>query len=33
MTECLPYYVDLFDQMKSQASTAKAAKPTVSGSR
>ena len=35
MSECLPYYVDLFRQMKSQALTANAsaAKPTVSGSK
>jgi len=30
MSECLPYYVDLFHEMKNQAL---AAKPTVSGSR
>jgi 3beta-hydroxy-delta5-steroid dehydrogenase/steroid delta-isomerase len=30
MSECLPYYVDMFHQMKNQAS---AAKPAVSGSR
>jgi 3beta-hydroxy-delta5-steroid dehydrogenase/steroid delta-isomerase len=36
LDECLPYYVDLFRQMKNEATTAKgatAAKPTVSGSR
>ncbi len=34
MAECLPYYVDMFKQMKSQALAAKtAAKPMVSGSR
>src|SRR6201997_2497083 len=35
MSECLPYYVDMFRQMKSQALAAKtsAAKPTVSGSK
>jgi 3beta-hydroxy-Delta5-steroid dehydrogenase / steroid Delta-isomerase len=34
MAECLPYYVDMFRQMKSQAQAAKAtAKPAVSGSR
>ena len=36
MAECLPYYVELFQQMKNQALAAKAvsaAKPTVSGSR
>jgi 3beta-hydroxy-Delta5-steroid dehydrogenase / steroid Delta-isomerase len=34
LTECLPYYVDMFQQMKSQALAAKgAAKPVVSGSR
>jgi 3beta-hydroxy-Delta5-steroid dehydrogenase / steroid Delta-isomerase len=36
MSECLPYYVDLFNQMKTEALAAKAgdsAKPTVSGSR
>jgi 3beta-hydroxy-delta5-steroid dehydrogenase/steroid delta-isomerase len=35
MSECLPYYVDLFRQMKSQALTANAsaAEPTVSGSK
>jgi 3beta-hydroxy-delta5-steroid dehydrogenase/steroid delta-isomerase len=33
MSECLPYYVDLFQQMKSQDLGAKtAARPTVSGS-
>ena len=35
ISECLPYYVDMFRQMKSQALAAKAAaaKPTVSGSK
>jgi 3beta-hydroxy-delta5-steroid dehydrogenase/steroid delta-isomerase len=35
LAECLPYYVGLFQQMKSDAQAAKgaAAKPTVSGSR
>ena len=34
MAECLPYYVDMFKQMKSQALAAKtAAKPLVSGAR
>ncbi len=33
MSECLPYYVDMFRQMKSQALAAKTAKPTVSGPR
>ena len=34
MAECLPYYVEMFKQMKSQALAAKtAAKPMVSGSR
>jgi len=35
LSECLPYYVDMFEQMKNQALAAKAtpAKPTVSGSR
>jgi 3beta-hydroxy-delta5-steroid dehydrogenase/steroid delta-isomerase len=36
MAECLPYYVGLFHEMKTQAQeekTAAAAKPTVSGSR
>lgn len=36
LSECLPYYVDLFNQMKAHAQAAKAAstaKPTVSGSR
>jgi 3beta-hydroxy-delta5-steroid dehydrogenase/steroid delta-isomerase len=36
MAECLPYYVGLFNQMKSEAKAAKgapAAKPTVSGTR
>src|SRR6202045_163860 len=33
ISECLPYYVDMFRQMKSQAPAAKtAARPTVSGS-
>jgi 3beta-hydroxy-Delta5-steroid dehydrogenase / steroid Delta-isomerase len=34
LTECVPYYVDMFHQMKSEALAAKAAaKRTVSGSR
>ncbi len=33
MSECLPYYVNMFQEMKSQALAAKATKPTVSGSR
>jgi 3beta-hydroxy-Delta5-steroid dehydrogenase / steroid Delta-isomerase len=36
MAECLPYYIEMFQQMKNQALAAKAAptaKPTVSGSR
>ena len=36
MAECLPYYVGLFHQMKSEALAAKtvtSAKPTVAGSR
>ena len=35
LTECLPYYLDLFEQIKKQALAAKstAAKPTVSESR
>jgi 3beta-hydroxy-Delta5-steroid dehydrogenase / steroid Delta-isomerase len=34
MAECLPYYVEMFQQMKGQARAAKtAAKPAVSGSR
>jgi 3beta-hydroxy-delta5-steroid dehydrogenase/steroid delta-isomerase len=35
LAECLPYYVALFQQMKSQTPGAKAvpAKPVVSGSR
>ena len=35
LSECLPYYVDMFAQMKSEAQATKgaAAKPTVSGSR
>jgi 3beta-hydroxy-delta5-steroid dehydrogenase/steroid delta-isomerase len=35
LSECLPYYVDMFAQMKSEALAAKAAaaKPTVSASR
>jgi 3beta-hydroxy-delta5-steroid dehydrogenase/steroid delta-isomerase len=34
MSECLPYYVDMFQQMKSEAQAAKSAavEPTVSGS-
>ena len=33
MAECLPYYVGLFHQMKSEAKAATSAKPTVAGSR
>ncbi len=34
MSECLPYYVDMFHQMKTQAlATKAAARPTVSGPR
>ncbi|HEY1440510.1 MAG TPA: NAD-dependent epimerase/dehydratase family protein [Mycobacterium sp.] len=35
LSECLPYYVDMFAQMKSEALTSKAAaaKPTFSGSK
>ncbi len=33
MSECLPYYVDMFARMKKQALAAKASDPTVSGSR
>jgi 3beta-hydroxy-delta5-steroid dehydrogenase/steroid delta-isomerase len=35
LSECLPYYVDMFTQMKSEALATKAAaaKPTFSGSK
>jgi 3beta-hydroxy-delta5-steroid dehydrogenase/steroid delta-isomerase len=34
LSECLPYYVDMFRQMKGQALEAQAAaKPAVSGSK
>ena len=33
MSECLPYYVDMFQQMKNQALAANASNPTVSGPR